>query len=61
MLAFFEQTPGFKKLKRRPSLEFCVRLDMSQIGTICFTKRCLGILKFSFFIVLKSFSQLSLA
>ena len=57
MLAFLEVTPGpFKKLKRRVSLEFCVHLDMSQIGIVCFTKRCLGILKFSFFIVLKPFS-----
>ena len=57
MLAFFELTPRFKKLKRRASLEFCVHLDMSQIGIVCFTKRCLAILKFSFFIVLKSFPQ----
>ena len=55
MLTFLEQTPRFKKLKRRASLEFCVRLDMSQIGIVCFTKRCLGILKFSFFIVFKVF------
>ena len=39
MLAFFELTPWFKKLKRRASLEFCVHLDMSQIGIVCFTKR----------------------
>ena len=31
MLAFFELTPRFKKLKRPASLEFCVHLDMSQI------------------------------
>ena len=41
MLAFLELTPRFKKLKRRASLEFCVYLDMSQIGIDCFTKRCL--------------------
>ena len=35
-----------KKLKRRASLEFCVHLDMSQIGIVCFTKRCMsGIFK----------------
>ena len=56
MLAFLELTPRFKKLKRRASLEFCVNLDMSRIGIVCFTKHCLGILKFSFFIVLKPFS-----
>ena len=59
MLAFLELTPRFKKLTRR--LEFYVHLDMSEIGIVCFTKRCLGILKFSFFIVLKPFSQVSLA
>ena len=37
MLAFHELTPRFKKLKRRASLEFCVHLDMSQIGIVCFT------------------------
>ena len=42
MLAFLELTPRFKKLKRRASLEFCVHLDMSEIGIVCFTKRCLG-------------------
>ena len=26
--------------------DFCVHLDMSQIGIVCFTKRGLGILKF---------------
>ena len=41
MLAFHELTPWFKKLKRRASLEFCVHLDMGQIGIVCFTKRCL--------------------
>ena len=40
MLGFLELTPWFKKLKRRASLEFCVHLDMSQIGIVCFTKRC---------------------
>ena len=60
MLAFLELTPQFKKLKRRASLEFCVYLDMSQIGIVCFTKRYLGILKLSFFIVLKRFLQVSL-
>ena len=55
MPAFLELTPWFKKLKCRASLEFCVHLDMSQIGIVCFTKLCLGILKFSFFIVLKVF------
>ena len=45
MLAFLELTPRFKKLKRRASLEFCVHLDMSQIGIVCFTKRCLGFSK----------------
>ena len=43
MLAFLELTPRFKKLKRRASLEFYIHLDMSQIGIVCFTKRCLGI------------------
>ena len=43
MLAFHELIPRFKKLKRRASLEFCIHLDMSQIGIICFTKQCLGI------------------
>ena len=38
MTAFFELTPQFKKLKRSASLEFCVHLDMSQIGIVCFTK-----------------------
>ena len=38
MLAFLELTPRFKKLKRRASLEFCVHLDMSQIGIVCFIK-----------------------
>ena len=61
MLAFLELTLRFKKLERRASLEFCVHLDMSQIGIVCFTKRCLRILKFSFFVVLKPFSQVSLA
>ena len=28
------------------SLEFCVHLDMSQIGIVCSTKICLGISKF---------------
>ena len=46
MLAFHELTPRFKKLKRRASLEFCIDLDMSQIGIVCFTKRCLGFSKF---------------
>ena len=32
-----------------------------QIRIVCFRKRCLGILKFSFFIVLNYFSQVSLA
>ena len=50
MLTFLELTPRSKKLlKRRASLEFWVHLDTSQIGIVCFTKRCLGILKFSFF------------
>ena len=61
MLAFLELTPGFKKLKRRVSLEFCFHLDMSQIGIVCFTKQYVGIFKFAFFIVLMSFSQVSLA
>ena len=61
MLAFLELTLRFKNLKHRASLEFCVHLDMSQIGIVRFTKRCLGILKFSFSIVLKPFSQVSLA
>ena len=39
MLAFLELTPGFKKLQRRASLEFCVHLDMSGIEIVCFTKR----------------------
>ena len=55
MLAFLEQTPRFKKLKRRASSEFCVCLDMSQIGIVCFTKRCLG---FSKFRILKTLSRL---
>ena len=46
MLAFLELTPRFKKLKRRASLEFCVHLDMSQIGIVRSTKRCLGFSKF---------------
>ena len=46
MLAFLELTPRFKKLRRRASLEFCVHLDMSQIGIVCFTKLCLGFSKF---------------
>ena len=59
MLAFLELTPRFKKLKYRASVE---TLDMSQIGIVCFTKLCLGILKFSFFIVFsKAFLQVSLA
>ena len=41
MLAFLELIPWFKKLKRRASLEFCVHLDMGQIGIVCFTKWCL--------------------
>ena len=61
MLAFLGLTPRFKKLKRRASFGFCVHLDMSQIGIVCFTKRWLGILKFLFFIVSKPFSQVSLA
>ena len=61
MLAFLELTPRFKKPKRRARLKFCVHLDTSQVGIVCFTKRCLGNLKFSFLIVLKSFSQVSLA
>ena len=44
MLAFLELTPRFKKLTRR--LEFYVHLDMSEIGIVCFTKRCLGFSKF---------------
>ena len=40
MLVFLELTPRFNKLKRRASLEFCVHLDTSQIGIVCFTKRC---------------------
>ena len=46
MLAFLERTPQFKKLKRCASLDFCVHLDMSQIGIVCFTKVCLGFSKF---------------
>ena len=46
MIAFLELTPQFKKLKRRASLEFRVHLDMSQIGIVRFTKRCLGFSKF---------------
>ena len=46
MLAFHELTPRFKKLKRRASLEFCIHLDTSQIGIVCFTKQCLGFSKF---------------
>ena len=57
MIAFIELTPRFEKLKRRASLDFCVHLDMSQIRIVRFTKRCLGILKLSFSIVLKPFSQ----
>ena len=45
MLAFLELTPGFKKLKRRASLEFCVHLDMSQIGNRLFYKTVSGIFK----------------
>ena len=54
MLAFLELTLRFKKLKRRASLEFCVHLDMSQIGIVCFTKQCLG---FSKFRILKKLSR----
>ena len=46
MLAFLELTPRFERLKRRESLEFCVHLDMSQIGIACFAKQCLGFSKF---------------
>ena len=46
MLTFLELTPQFKKLKCRASLEFCIHLDMSQIGIVCFTKRWLGFSKF---------------
>ena len=42
MFAFLELTPRFKKLKRRASLEFCVHLDTSQIGIVCFTKLCMS-------------------
>ena len=45
MLAFLELTPRFKKLKRRASSEFCVHLDISQIGIVSFTKPCLWILE----------------
>ena len=55
MLGFLELTPRFKKLKRRASLEFCVHLDMSQIELSVLQNGVLGILKFSFFIVLKFF------
>ena len=34
---FLELIPRFKKLKRRTSLEFCVHLDKSRIGIVCFT------------------------
>ena len=53
MLAILELTPRLKQLKHGASLEFWVHLDMSQIGIVCFTKLSLGILKISFFIVLK--------
>ena len=49
---FHALTPRFKKLKRRASLEFCIHLDISPIGIVCFTKRCLG---FSKFRILKSY------
>ena len=55
MLTFLELTPRFKKLKRRASLEFYVHLDMSQIGIVC------GNFEVLLFIILKSFSQVSLA
>ena len=35
-----------QEAKRRASFEFCVHLDMSEIGIVCFTKRCLGFSKF---------------
>ena len=54
MLAFLELTPRLKKLKRRASLEFCVHLDMSQIGIVSFTKLCVG---FSKFRILKKLSR----
>ena len=60
MLVFLELTPQFNKPKRRASLEFCAHLDISQIRIVCFTKQSMGILKFSFFIVLKSFPGKSL-
>ena len=55
MLAFHELIPRFKKLKRRASLEFCIHLDMSQLGIVCFTKRRLA---FSKFRILKKLSRL---
>ena len=61
MLAFLELTPRFKKLKRRASLEFCVHLDMSQIGIVCFTKRCLGNFEIFIFHRFKVFFEDSLA
>ena len=30
----------------KASRKFCDHLDMSQIGIVCFTKRCLGFSKF---------------
>ena len=59
MLAFLELTPRFKKLKRRASLEFCVHLDESNRNRL-FYKTVSGNFE-SFFIVLKPFSQVSLA
>ena len=40
MLVFHELTPRFKKLDRRASLEFCVHLDMSQIGYLKSYRDC---------------------
>ena len=46
ILSFLELASRFKKLKRCASLEFCVHLDMSQIGIVYFTKQSLGFSKF---------------
>ena len=38
----------------KASRKFCDHLDMSQIGIVCFTKRCLGVSKFR---ILKKLSR----
>ena len=55
MLAFLELTPrGVQEAKASRKFGICVHLDTSQIGIVCFTKRCLG---FSKFRILKKLSR----